>query len=108
MVKGAIIVPVPAEEQCSYRSELADIMVVLCYIADLKRKLNINSGMLIIGCDGLGVINTISNPYLVVKPSMKHFYLLTSVQRLINHCSGMSIEFKHIKGHQDDEKDLGS
>ena len=42
ITKGAIIVPGPAEEQCSYRSELAGIMAVLCYIADLKRKFDIN------------------------------------------------------------------
>ena len=37
---------------------------------------------------------------------MKHFDLLTSIQNLINHCSDIMIEFIHIKGHQDDDKDF--
>ena len=108
ITKGNLISPGPAHVQCSHRSELAGIMAGLCYVVDLCQTFNVTSGGITIGCDGLGAIEVISktrDTKYTIKNNRKHFDLLATIKQLTKYIPNITINFTHVKGHQDDENE---
>jgi hypothetical protein len=99
-IQGRLECPGSADAQCSHRSELAGILAVITNVNRLCKRFNILNGGLTIGCDGVGAIRSICNPY-IYRSQHKHFDIVTSIKRTIA-ASPLHWQFIHIKGHQDD------
>ena len=100
--KGSCIVPGPPDSKSSTRSELMDVLATMITISKIANNSGIENGKCVICCDGKSAIQAISTEYEVIHNNRKHFDLLQSIHSAQQH-SQISFEFKHIKGHADDE-----
>ncbi len=100
--------PCPGDKdvQCSYRSELMDILSVIIYINDFCQSYHINQGSMTLGCENEGAVSASILP--LFPPSLptkrQHFDLITSIHEAIKR-SPITWTFIHVSGHQDDIKE---
>jgi hypothetical protein len=100
-ISGAVIVPGNAEDQSSYRSELAGIYSIFIAVKHICQFFNIQSGSIELGCDGESAIDKVFNYVAIIRMEDSNYDLLHSIKTLWAH-SPLHSTFRHIKGHQDD------
>ena len=82
----------------AYRGELAGIYGGLMFIKSLCDYANLEHGHLIVGCDNLGVINTLQSPPHSL--SVSHFDYISSILNLLQDIP-LQKSLIHVKGHLD-------
>ena len=87
----------------AYRGELAALYGGMMCIKLLCEYKNITTGRILIGCDGLGALKKIQTTTTPL--STKHFDYVSSLQMIIKEIP-LSIQFIHVKGHQDASIDM--
>ena len=98
---GHNITPGSKNNQSAYRSELSGVLGIIQHLIRLSTKYKIQHGKITIKCDCLGVIKTITNLHQFPSTRKKHFDLLSILFLSMQQCP-FTINFKHVKGHQDD------
>ena len=90
--------------QCSHRSELSGLIGVVRQIF-LCRQHRVCHRSIEVGCDGMEVCKAASR--FLYEPNVKisHFDMVSTLHQLIKD-SPLTWTFRHIKGHQDDMKDI--
>ena len=104
---GKAVTPGPLGSQCSYRSELLGILGIITHILHICATEDVRSGSVSLYCDGEGAIDFLNHFNDYIKTSTKHFDILSSITRAIK-STDIKWEFYHVKGHQDDERDIES
>ena len=100
---GGHRVPGPKSSQCSYRSELFGIYLSLLIIQQVCQKHNIQSGGITIGCDNISALDKSLAEQFFPSIQHKHFEMLWAIHSIREEIPVL-IEFRHVKGHQDDDQ----
>ena len=99
---GGHRVPVPPQSQCSYRSELFGIYLVLLTVKVICEKYNILQGRLTIGCDNIGALDKGLREQFFPSVKHKHYDLIWAIHSL-RHELSIEITFRHVQGHPDEK-----
>ena len=103
-VEGSFKIPGRYEEQDSYRSELAGILAIMTVINLLCFHHRIHEGKMTVGCDNKSALLTALQYNSVdIKRSSRDILQGIHYQRKI---SPIEWEGHHVKGHQDEDKDI--
>ena len=101
-IYGDNLVPGSDDIQCSHRSELTGLIGVVRHMNLICRQYNIQQGNIELGCDGLEAFNVASRYTYDLTTRIKHFDLVSTLHQLIKQ-SPLTWQFRHVKGHQDDD-----
>jgi hypothetical protein len=105
-IVGQVNVPGTVSDQSAYRSEIAGIYGSILVIETIKDALGLEKGGIMIVCDGKNALEqALNTEYNITSCQQQHFDLLSGIQGYIRD-SCIQYTAKHIKGHQDDTKEL--
>ncbi len=97
---GKNICPGTADNQNSYRSEIAGLLSNLTMVEALVTFFHIPSGSIEVACDGLSALNRIFSTVSTPSVDEPCYDLLTCARRLWG-SSPLTWKHHHVKGHQD-------
>ena len=103
---GDCMVPGLAVDQNSYRAELAGLYAIVCVLEILCRTYGIKKGSIKIGCDGLSAIRKALDEESSFSCQSAQFDLLSAVEAKLR-ALPITVEWRHIDGHQDEGKFIG-
>jgi len=98
-LQGAGVTPGLPEDQSAYRSELFGLWGILNALTRLSHEYNINSGLVVIACDGLSAFKKAQSTY-PTDPGEAHYNLISAIQNMRT-LLPLQLTFEHVKGHQD-------
>ena len=102
---GSNIVPGDSIHHCSHRSELCGIIGAVYHMKTLCNKYNISQGRIELRCDGLEACRVAQRHNYTPTTTISHFDMSSTLHILIAQ-SPCQWTFNHVKGHQDDHKDI--
>ena len=102
-VKGANIVPGRKQDQTAYRAELGGILGAVITTKEICKQNDIERGATVIGCDCEGAIKALWGDR---EPTCRwnSYDILSRIKEEMDD-SNIEFSFRHIKGHQDDNKE---
>ena len=89
------------ESQSAYRSELAGLYVMATMIRTLCKFYQITEGEVELVCDGLQASRHVSRMEVTTEAKAPQFDLLAATRCVCQKCP-VTLKFRHVKGHQDD------
>jgi hypothetical protein len=98
------VVPGHSDSQGSYRSELAGLYGIVTLVNVICALHKIQHGSIKCGCDGKNVLDKLSNPEEDANLAGQQFNLLSATKSVLL-TSPIKWNFRHVKGHQDDDPD---
>ena len=96
---------IPGDEylQCPHRSELGGLIGAIRHITTLCNQHNITDGTVEIACDGMEAYKIASRFEWKHITNMGHYDMASCLHQLLRR-STLQWTFRHVKGHQDDNK----
>jgi hypothetical protein len=95
------IVPGPPSCQSAYRSELMGLYGICLSLWGIQQFFGCTISVEI-GCDGLSAISSCQNGLDVLNPNTSHFDLISATRHFVRQLRG-NVQWRHIKGHQDED-----
>jgi hypothetical protein len=105
VISGVSVSPGVAADQSAYRSELMGLYGIAMTVRHLEIHYKFCNGVVDIGCDGLSALNKASYDVDFSNPNEPHFDLITAIRQICQE-SSLTWLWRHIKGHQDDIRQL--
>ena len=102
LCRGIVHVSGPPSAANAYRAELQGIHALLMAIKGLCSFHKITTGLVIVGCDNQGALYQSQQTQELTPCSSAHADLIRAIRRICRSIPGISIQFHHVKGHQDD------
>ncbi len=96
---GAGLTSGALDDQSMHCSELFGLWGPLASLKQLCTEFHLGEGTVVIACDGLSALKKASSTY-PTDPGKAHYDLISAI-RNIRKSLPVNIQFKHIKGHQD-------
>jgi hypothetical protein len=93
-----VISPGVAQDQSSYRTELAGIYSIAFIVMKICQFYHVHEGSVTIGCDGLSALGQVFDAHVDVEASCHDLILAT---RRVLQESPIEWKYVHVKGHQD-------
>ena len=78
-IEGGGVLPGPADDQNSYRSELGGQVGIAACLQCLQQELGEQHTSLLTACDNLGALSKVGSPREKTKPALKSFDLITAL-----------------------------
>jgi len=98
-LRGAGVMPGSPEDQSTYRSKPFGLWGILDLLHSITQAYHINTGSMVIACDGLSAIKKANCQY-PIDPNEAHYNLIGAIRHLWQR-SPFKLIFEHVKGHQD-------
>ncbi len=98
----------PPSEANAYCTELQELHALLLAIKGLCSFHSITTGSVIVGCDNLGALHHAQQTQELTPCRLVHADLICTICRICHSLPGVTIHFKHVKGHQDDQLSASS
>jgi len=92
--------PGSAEDQSAYHSELFGLWGILHTLTLLTEKYQLHDGRITIACNGLSALKQAQCNH-PTEPTLAHYELIGAIQTLKSKLT-ISLNFEHVRGHQDD------
>ena len=101
-INGDCIIPGSPSDQSAYRSEIGGLYGLVIVVEMIKDMWNIQSGSIVLGCDGLNALQqALDVDGVNITSKQQQFDLLSGIQGYIKD-SNIKYIPKHIMGHQDE------
>jgi len=98
----------PPSEANAYRAELQGLHSLLLAIKGLCSFHGIITSSVIVGCDNQGALHQAQQTQELMSCSSAHADLIRAIRRIVCSLPGITIHFRHVKGHQDDHSSVSS
>ena len=104
-ISGDCITPGLSQDQSAYRAELSGLYASVAMANCLADFFSVSNSTICMHCDGESALNRCSEPYDCLPYKVDHYDLILAVRR---QCidSPLDWTFQHVKGHQDDHKNV--
>jgi hypothetical protein len=103
-ISGGFRVPGPDYSQDSYRCELAGLLAILSVIREFIKQFHLPEVYLSIACDGKGALQRLFSQDRPASITDSQWDMVLLAQDLLRAMPGLTLCWRHVKGHQDDNK----
>jgi len=108
LCQGITHISGPPSEANAYCAELQGLHALLLAIKQLCSFHSITTGSIIVGCNNLGTLHQAQQTQELTPCSSVHADLICAIHRICHSLPSITIHFKHVKGHQDDQASASS
>jgi len=98
----------PPSESNAYCAELQGLHALLLVIEGLCSFHSITIGSIIVGCNNLGTLHQSQQTQELTLCSLVHADLICTIRWICCSLPGITLHFKHVNGHQDDQTSASS